>query len=234
MIPMGFIIALVAEECKAITANQQSASRRPGSGRPTKEEAARRHEQMLEMAIDSFLEAGFENTRVIDIATSLGMSKRTVYAYYKDKDALFIAAVKRLIERYTVPLEALQAVESDDVEETLCAVARIRIANVATPTGIKLQRILSAQSHRFPELLQGAFMASTEPTMTFLCDLFKRLAEQKRIRTLDPDKAATAFLSLVVGGPARLIVMGGTMDEAEVESRVQFSVDLFLNGLLSR
>src|SRR3546814_7241869 len=46
-----------------------------------------------------------------------------------DKDALFRAAVRRAIEAYTVPREAIDAVVSDDLEATLTAIARLRIAN---------------------------------------------------------------------------------------------------------
>ena len=212
---------------------RKAAPARPRAGRPTREEAARRHDELLESAIDWFLESGYENTRVIDIADSLGMSKRTVYAYYKDKEALFIAAVDRLIERYNVPIETLQSVESDDLEATLRAVARIRIANVATPTGIKLQRILSAQSHRFPELINRSLLI-IEPTLKFLANLFRRLEAQGKVRVTDAEGMATAFLSLVVSGPTRMIVMGGRIEQAEIEKRINFSVDLFLNGIRPR
>ncbi|MYM61951.1 TetR/AcrR family transcriptional regulator [Pseudomaricurvus sp. HS19] len=218
---------------KKETAKKRAAPARPRAGRPTREEAARRHEELLDSAIDWFLESGYDNTRVIDIADSLGMSKRTVYAYYKDKEALFIAAVDRLVERYIVPIETLQAAETDDLEETLRAVARIRIANVATPAGIKLQRILNAQSHRFPDLINRS-LSTIEPTLAFLSGLFRRLEAQGKVRVTDAEAMATAFLSLVVSGPSRMIIMGGRMEQADIEARINFSVDLFLNGIRPR
>ncbi len=193
-----------------------------------------RHEQLLEVALDTFLERGFEQTTILEIAKQVGMSKRTVYAYYDDKADLFKAAVQRAIDRYVVPFDTIKAAESDDLETTLTEVARIRIANVATPIGIKLQRILSAQSFRFPELLDSAFETGAGPTVTFLSDLFTRLEERGDITVGDPERAAVAFLSLVVGGPARLIISGGTLSEEEIESRVEFSVQLFLNGIRPR
>ena len=129
---------------------------------------------MLERALDIFLEHGYEQTKMAEIAAAVGMSKRTLYTLYEDKADLFKAAVRRAIERYTVPLETMQAVESDDLEATLTAVARIRIANVATPTGIKLQRILTSQSYRFPELFNAAVEQGSGPTIDFLSGLFAR------------------------------------------------------------
>jgi len=207
---------------------------RPGVGRPTRGQQELRHEELLEVALDIFLERGFEQTTMEEIALCVGMSKRTVYARFDDKAALFKAAVRRAIERYTVSRDALEAVATDDLEETLKAIARLRISNLATPVATKLQRILSAQSYRFPELFHAAFEQGAGPTIDFLSDLFKRHSERGDIIVTEPRRAAAAFLSLVVGGPARIIVSGNKLDGPEIETRIQFALGLFLNGVRRR
>jgi TetR/AcrR family transcriptional repressor of mexJK operon len=204
---------------------------RPGAGRPTRDQQEQRHEQLLNVALDIFLERGFEQTTIEEIATQVGMSKRTVYARYEDKGTLFKAAVRRAIERYTVPREALEAIATGDLESTLAAIARLRIANVATPIATKLQRVLSAQSFRFPELFMAAFEEGAGPTVSFLSDLFVRYSARGEINVTEPQRAATAFLSLVVGGPARVIVSGNKQDDAEIDRHIRFAVDLFLRGV---
>ena len=207
---------------------------RPGVGRPTPAQQEQRQEELLNVALDMFLEGGFEQTTMEEIAIRVGMSKRTVYARYEDKAALFKAAVRRAIERYTVPREALEAVATDDLEATLAAIARLRIANVATPVATKLQRILSAQSYRFPELFHLAFEEGAGPTVRFLSDLFVRYSAQGKLEVTEPERAATAFLSLVVGGPARIIVSGNKLNAAETEKHIHFAVGLFLKGVSYR
>lgn len=189
---------------------------------------------MLEVALDIFLDLGFEQATTERIAGAVGMSKRTVYARYESKAALFRAAVRRAIERYTVPRESLDAVAGDDLESTLAAVARLRIANLATPVATKLQRILATQSYRFPELFHAAFEEGAGPTIAFLADLFARSDAAGETRVTEPERAASAFLSLVVGGPARMIVAGAALEEAEIETRIRFAVGLFLNGVRRR
>jgi len=189
---------------------------------------------LLNIALDIFLERGFEQTTMEGIATCVGMSKRTVYARYEDKAALFKAAVMRAIEQYTVPRAAIEAVATDDLEETLMAVARLRIANLATPVATRLQRILSAQSYRFPELFHAAFEQGAGPAIDFLADLFERHTASGEIDVAEPQRAAAAFLGLVVGGPARLIVSGNMPDESEIETRIRFATGLFLNGVRRR
>jgi len=204
---------------------------RPGVGRPTRAQQEQRHEELLNTALDIFLERGFEQATMEEIAIQVGMSKRTVYARYEDKASLFKAAVRRAIERYTVPREELEAVATDDLEETLAAIARLRIANVARPVATKLQRILSAQSYRFPELFNAAFEEGAGPTISFLSDLFMRYSRQGAINVTEPQRAAAAFLSLVVGGPARIIVSGNKLDEMQIEQHIRFAVRLFLVGV---
>ena len=186
------------------------------------------------MALDIFLEKGFEQTTIEEIATQVGMSKRTVYARYEDKSALFKATVERAIEQYTVPRQAVEAIATDDLEETLTAIARQRIANISKPVAIKLQRILSTQSYRFPELFTAAFEEGAGPTMSFLKDLFVRHTARGQIKVTEPHRAATAFLSVVVGRPARMIISGNKLDEAELDKHLRFAVDLFLNGVRGR
>lgn len=207
---------------------------RPGVGRPTREQQELRHEELLNVALDIFLERGFEQTTMEDIAIQVGMSKRTVYARYPDKATLFKAAVRRAIERYTVPRESLDVIATDDLEKALTAVAHLRISNLSRPVAIKLQRILSTQSYRFPELFNVAFEEGTGPTIAFLRDLFTRHHAEGRINVTEPQRAAAAFLSLAAGGPARVIVSGNTLTEAEIERHVEFAVRLFMDGVSRR
>jgi TetR/AcrR family transcriptional repressor of mexJK operon len=230
----SFHYELFSPEGKKIRNPTNVTAARPGVGRPTRAQQEQRHEELLNVALDIFLERGFEPATMEEIAIQVGMSKRTVYARYEDKATLFKAVVRRAIERYTVPREAVEAVATDDLEETLAAIARLRIANLATPVATKLQRILSAQSYRFPELFNAAFEQGTGPTISVLCDLFVRYSKRREINVTEPQRAATAFLSLVVGGPARIIVSGNKLDAAQIEKHIRFAVGLFLNGVRRR
>jgi hypothetical protein len=125
-------------------------------------------------------------------------------------------------------------VATDDLEATLVAIARLRITNAAKPVAIKLQRVLSAQSYRFPELFRAAFEEGAGPTIGFLSDLFVRYSREGKINVTEPHRAATAFLSLTAGGPVRLLVSGNKLDEQETEKHLRFTVGLFLSGVRPR
>jgi TetR/AcrR family transcriptional regulator, mexJK operon transcriptional repressor len=207
---------------------------RQGPGRPTAEQARRRHDELLDSALDLFLDKGFEQATIDAIAASVGMTKRTVYARYENKAALFKAAVQRSIERLTVPPATLQALETGDIAATLAAVARLRIAQVMTPAGMKQQRIINTESYRFPEIFTMAYEQNTRPVVEFLAALLQRETATGRLAIADPMRAAVVFLSMVVSGPIRVIVSGHRLNQAEIEDRLQFAIRLFLDGARTR
>lgn len=214
--------------------NNVISAQRVRAGRPTREQAEQRHEELLDRALELFLDRGYEQTTIEAIAAAVGMTKRTVYARYEEKSALFKAAVQRAIRLYTVPIETLRAAVRDDLETTLANIARIRIANVMSPVGIRLQRILSTESYRFPEIFTQSYEQGAKPSIDFLADILRQHNAAGTTDIADPERAALAFISLAVSGPTRVAVSGNALDKAEIEERIRFAVHLFLNGVIRR
>src|SRR5262249_8432977 len=133
-----------------------------------------------------------------------------------------------------VPMDTLRALETEDLEETLIRVARVRLANALSPAGVSLQRIINAESYRFPEIFSLAYEQGGQPTMDFLIELFERKTASGEVRVENPRIAAGAFLSLVLAGPARVSWGGQALSEAEIETRIGVCVRLFLNGARPR
>jgi len=189
---------------------------------------------LLDEALEQFLEKGFVMTTIEGIASAVGMTKRTVYARYPDKEALFEATVQRAIERWLVPIESLKAVDLDDLEGALTAIAYLRMKNANSPAGLRLQRILASESYRFPGIFALAYDQGTVPTIRLLARLLRRHSRAGTIKVSDPETAAIAFLSMVIGTPIRALIWGESPDERVLRSRVKFCVQLFLDGLRVR
>jgi AcrR family transcriptional regulator len=203
-------------------------------GRPPRHQAEQRRGELLDHALQVFLDRGYEGATVDLIAAAASASKRTIYAHYEDKAALFRAAVLRAIEEYARQAEKLSFIESDDLEETLTALARMRLVHLASPVGIRLQRILNAESFRFPEIFTWAYEQGSRPMVDLIAQVLQRHIEAGRVELEDPRRAANLFLSTVVGGPARILWSGNVLEPEELEERVRFSVRLFLRGALKR
>ncbi|GGV41364.1 TetR family transcriptional regulator [Actinomadura cremea] len=207
---------------------------RRGAGRPTREQAEARHAELLDTALDLFLEHGYELATIEMIASRVAMTKRTIYARYPEKAALFLAAVLRAIERQAVPREVLDELDDGDLAGTLKAVARLRIDQVATPDGLRLQRVINTESYRFPEIFVANYELSTALVVDFVAGLLDRASEAGRIVPTNSEQAARAFMSMVVGSQVRAIVAGRPPAPEKIDERVEFTVHLLLDGLRPR
>jgi AcrR family transcriptional regulator len=214
--------------------NELSAISRPRAGRPTREQAEARHEELLDRALDHFLDKGFEQATIEAIAADVGMTKRTVYARYADKASLFRAAVRRAIERYAISEERIQATDVGDLEQTLTNLAMLRIDLVSSPQGLKLQRIIQTESYRFPDIFTETYEIGAMPTIKFMARLLKRETAAGNLALDDPFAAANAFMSMVVTGPVRYILAASPLPREELDKRVAFGVRLFLDGARPR
>lgn len=203
-------------------------------GRPTRGQARARHAALLECAFDHFLERGFEQATIEAIAADMSMTKRTVYARYPSKTDLFHAAVQRGIESYAPSQDRIAAICADTIEQTLVNIAKLRVELIQTSNGMKLQRVINTESFRFPEIFTMYYKLAIRPTVRYLADLLQRETDAGRLAIDDPRMAARVFMSMVVGGPARFIISGFTLDEDELDTRILFSVRLFLSGARPR
>jgi AcrR family transcriptional regulator len=202
-----------------------------GRGRPRRNQAEQLNRELLEHALDHFLDKGFEATSLNAITSSLGMSKRTVYAWYGDKLSLFKAALERAVDDWATPFDQLQALESDDLEETLLRIARLMVANMMSPAGLRLIRITNAESYRMPEIGAYLYSRGSRQVVLYLTDLLRRRAGPASEELSDLNDLATAFLNLM-SGPARLNAWGFTVDDADVDRLLRQRVKLFLRGVL--
>lgn len=203
-------------------------------GRQTADQARQRNQELLDIALDLFLEKGFERTTIDAITAAAGMAKRTVYLRYRDKTTLFKAALQRAIEDWIVPVEKLRAAETEDLEDSLLRIGQILVENIMSPAGLRLMRITNAESGRLPEIGVYTYKQGTDRTIAYLADLFRRRIPAGSPQIIDPEEAALGFLYLVVGGPASATAWGMVLEKSQIDKHTEDCVRLFLRGLLPR
>jgi TetR/AcrR family transcriptional regulator, mexJK operon transcriptional repressor len=165
-------------------------------GRPTAAERRTREAQILSTALAVFLRSGFGNATVDEVAAAARVTKRTIYAYFGGKDALFAAMVQDLT--LTVSLDALTD------HGTLEALAARIISRVHSDELVGLHRLVIAESGRFPELAR---------VLHSHCDArhIARLAEHIRAERGEKYEAlAEPLFSLLLGERHRRRLLGLT------------------------
>jgi AcrR family transcriptional regulator len=99
--------------------------RKPGRARPRTKRAAhlgpeRRRPQVLDAALELFLERGYDGTSMEAVAWAAGVTKPVIYACFAGKDELFRALLRREEERILAEIQAaFDASDLSDPEGTL-------------------------------------------------------------------------------------------------------------------
>ncbi len=78
-------------------------------------------QRITEKAQELFFRYGLKNVTMDDIASKLGMSKKTIYQYYTDKDALIDAVVQREIDNDIIECAGHKLTAENAVHEVFLA-----------------------------------------------------------------------------------------------------------------
>lgn len=81
---------------------------KPSVEKRLKREKKRREDEIIQAARSVILTKNFYGATMDDIASEAGITKPTIYQYFKTKDELFVAIVEPLIESLALQLEAIR------------------------------------------------------------------------------------------------------------------------------
>jgi len=76
---------------------------------PRPDVTAERRQQMIEAALACFSRQGYQKTTMDEIAAASGLSKGSLYWYFKSKDELFVAALEAVFQEWGCQAEAAMA-----------------------------------------------------------------------------------------------------------------------------
>lgn len=197
-------------------------------GRPKLCEIAQREQHLIEAAGETFLRFGFDGTTMDAIAKAARISKRTLYARYADKTALFDAVLRDLINRWLIPIDQFQS-GRDNLGDTLLALAGYMTTFALSPESVSINRIIIAEADRQPEFGRLANEIGREPTVRAIASILRQ--HQPELRSIDLDMAAEQFMSLAIDSHLRLAYLGMKINPKQIRTWVRASVDLFVAGI---
>lgn len=194
-------------------------------GRPTREQAPQLTGRILDAATVLFLRDGYGAASLEAVAAAAEVSKRTLYARFSGKPALFKAAVARLIARWLPAFDA-GLEQTAGLEATLLTAARVMLATALVPEALALRRMMVAEVGRFPELAVLMQEAGAGVGVARLAGVLERAG------VADPAWAAAQFMALVLAVPQqRASFPGQSLDQAAQHDWAARAVGLFLHGV---
>jgi len=210
------------------------ASARTGrGGRPSRLDALKLGERILDVATELFLSEGYGATSIEAVAARAGISKRTFYHRFDGKAALFAAVVHRIIERIRPPA-SVPLLEGATLPEILKRLAGFILDAALSPQAIALHRLITAESARFPELARAVNgEGSTEEATALIGGLLAQQVPGLALPAARRAFLAQQFLDMVIALPQRRALgLGTPMSAEELEAWSTDVVTLFLHGSL--
>lgn len=167
------------------------------------------------------------------IAAEAGVSKRTVYNHYGDKENLFLQVVaetnEAMVEAFAVMLDRTLG-EVVDVEEDLLAFGREFATAIArSPERGAVMRLMIAEITHFPALREQ--WGGIGPVQRGLADRLADLASRGLLAIDDPVEAAAHFGVLATAAVNNLSLFGAfPVSDERVDELVTSGVRLFLRA----
>src|SRR5438477_10002229 len=111
-----------------------------------------RPKEILEAALELFVEKGFAGTRLDDVAAGAGLSKAAIYLYFEDKTALFQGVVRQAISANLLTVEALAKAHHGPVAGLIPGILDFMASRVEDTPMASIAKIVIAESRAFPEI----------------------------------------------------------------------------------
>jgi len=203
----------------------------PASSGPGRPKDPAKREAILAAAQTLFLGNGYEGSSMEAIAAEAGVSKLTLYSHFKDKEALFAAAVKTTCET-RLPRKLFVLAEDCSIRQALLDLGHAFQDLANSPESIGLHRVMVALATQNPGLSRMFYDAGPQRLLQDLEQLLAQAHARGLLAVPVPKHAAEHFCALLKGGTHFRLLIGydTAPDAAEARRHVEDVVTLFLRA----
>jgi len=193
-----------------------------------------RPKEICAAALEVFAEKGFAAARLEEIARRAGVSKGTLYLYFKDKEDLFRAVVRDAIAPNVAAIaESIAAMEAPFADIVRMFLAGFAEREARLPLGAVAKMVIG-ESRNFPELARVWHDEVASKAIGALAAFVQRAQERGEVRAGDPRLYAFSLMGPMVLGAlwrATLVPAGGRpLDLVELSRQ---HAEAVLHGVLT-
>jgi TetR/AcrR family transcriptional regulator len=213
----------------------------PERGEETLAKRERRKEarpgELLDAALDLFVEKGFAATRSEEVAARAGVSKGTLFLYFPSKEELFKAVVREnLSGRFTEwneEFDQFQGTTADMVRHCM----RVWWERIGATRASGITKLMLSEARNFPELALFYQQEVIRPATELIRRILQRGVDRGEFRPLDIEYAAFGIIAPMVF----LIMMKHSLGACvpqdyplDPDRYVTAQVEALLNGICVR
>ena len=196
-----------------------------------------RRDAIIAIARDAFAADGYAGTSMSSIAARLGGSKGTLYSYFKSKEELFIAVVRKKCEKILGMLNMAEIEGGGDLRATLTNFGEHFVELILSDDSVATFRLATAECGRFPEIGRAIYNSGVQENFRRLAQFLSQAKARGQLREdADVAVAAEQFLDLCLTGlhRKRLWNVIGKPAEQEIRTNVANAVTTFMRAFGAR
>jgi TetR/AcrR family transcriptional regulator, cholesterol catabolism regulator len=188
----------------------------------TEEEQARRRCEIFQSAVHMFVEKGFTETSMREVAEAAGVGKSTLYDYFKTKDEILISYFED--EIVTITQLAAQIGQQDlPAEQKLRQILMAQLDYLLANKRFYMK--LSVEAQRLTMDSQARIHASRHAYQDLVCKIIEAGIAEGSFRSVDP------YLTMRVILAAVNTVVFTTRPTGTAHHMLDMTLDIILNGI---
>ena len=192
--------------------------------------SAEKRLQILNAAMELFMEQRYEGTSMDMVAERAGVSKQTVYSHFNSKEDLFAAAVGQKCIASQLSADFLD--DERSCEDMLFELGKRFHALLMSQEVVQVYRLCVGGAERHPELSRLFFASGPNRVITLFSDYLDRQSAKGRLAVSDSRQAACQFLFMVKAEAHLRAVLNvePRADSTDETVYIKSCVDVFLRA----
>jgi len=195
--------------------------------------------EILDAALQLFVDKGFKATKMEDIAKAAGVTKGTPYLYFENKEDIFKAVVRdNLVTRLAGFAELAKQYEGSSAD-LLRLMMRRWWQEVGESPLAGICKLMFAEATNFPELARFYHREVIEPSHNMLLRILERGVASGEFRSLNPHAVVDTLVAPMLLSMTWRCSLGRVLEDNQHRNLppleyLDIALDLMLGGLKAR
>ncbi len=193
-----------------------------------REEELRR--RIRRAAFELLTKRGYAGTNTLEIATRAKVSKRELYALFRDKHAIVASCIAERTKAMKTPLQLPAVHDQAGLKKVLASFGATALRTLSHPAVNAMFRLAISESERTPEVARTLDTVGRGATREALVAFLASAQSEGLLNNGEPAAMAEQFFALLWGGLRLqlLLRLATPPSDHEIETRARNASDAFL------
>lgn len=187
--------------------------------------------EIIDAALEVFVEHGYAASRIDDIARKAGISKGSLYRYFDSKADLF----KEMVIQVVVPeLEKAESTVNEyqgEMAPLITSMVQQWWQTVGETRICGIPKLVISEAANFPDLAEFYVNKVIKRGRKLVMGVIKRGVESGEFREIDPEYAARIMISPIMFAAIWKESLSSYDDDYDIERYLAMKTEIFLRGI---